>query len=151
MGQAKQRQAEINALKAQLTTVRFFAIRHCEDGQKEFALSEVSFNTKLVNNKAALLREICLKDWLHTPPVGLIAEYLVQTTSYQVMAQMNNADIGYVINFHEVDQEMSALRNEKRYSCRQIMGMTRAKLDTYAAEFAKQLNDTGEYSVKHHA
>jgi hypothetical protein len=67
------------------------------------------------------------------------------------MAQMNNADIGYVINFHEVDQEMSALRKDKRYSCRQVMGMTQANLDIYAADFAKQLNDTGEYSVKHHA
>lgn len=151
MGQARQRKAEIDALKAKLTTVRFFAIRHCEDGQKEFAMSEVSFNSKQVNSKQALLREICLKDWLHTPPVGLIAEYLVQTTSYQVMGQMFNAEIGYVINFHEVDQEMLALHNEKRYSCRRVTGMSQEKLAEYADKFAKELADTGDYSIKHHA
>lgn len=147
MGQAKQRRAEIEQLKSKLTKVSFFAIRHCEDGSKEFALSEVSFNLKDASDKTALLREICLKDWVHTPPVGLIAQYLVQTTSYQVMGQLQNANIGYVINFHEVDEQRSS-KGEKRYSCRHIMGLSQDDLKNYADKFSQELNATGEYSIK---
>jgi hypothetical protein len=146
MGQAKLRAQEIQDLKTKLSTVHFFAIRHCKDGHKEIALSRVTLNPRQVNDRQALLREICLKDWLHTPPAGLIAEYLVQTKTYQFQSQMQTADIGYVINFHEVDQD-----NSRQYSCRVIMGMTSADLETWAADFAQQLNANGDYSVKYHA
>jgi hypothetical protein len=151
MGQAKQRSAEIAALKAAPTTVHFFAIRHTQYGFKQVVRAQVQLTPNRLNNKKALLREICLKDWLHTPPVEYIAEYLLQTTSYQLMAQQQfqMTDRGYVINFHEVDQELS---NDglTQYSCRQVAAMSLPALEQYAAKFAAELNVNGEYSIKMH-
>lgn len=149
MGQAKQRQAEINALKASKTTVRFFAIRHCENGEKEFVFAEASVG-KPVNNKNALLRHICVNDWLHTPPAGEIAEYLLQTNTYQTM-KMFQPDAAYVINFYEVDKEFSQKTGQKTYACRDIIGMSKDKLDAYARQYAEELKASGDYSVKDYA
>jgi len=151
MGQAKQRKAEIDALKARLTTVRIFAIRHCENGEKEFAHGEVSLG-KPVNDKTALLRRICMNDWLHNPPMDEIAEYLIQSNSYKTFSAFGtNTAHGFVINFYEVDEEFSRKTGEKTYSCRAIIGMPKNKLDDYAYKFADELKATGEYSVKDYA
>jgi len=151
MGQAKQRQAEIAALKASKTTIRFFAIRHCENGEKEFAHAEATIG-KPVNNKNDLLRHICVKDWLHQPPVSEIAEYLVQTNTYKMFSQFNNsASKGFVINFYEVDKEYSRQIGQKAFAAREIMAMPVEAVKDYAEKFAAELKATGEYSVKDYA
>lgn len=149
MGQAKQRKAEIQSLKASKTTIKFLAIRHCENGEREFAHAEASVG-KPVNDKTTLLRHICVNDWLHTPPAGAIAEYLLQTDTYKMMGQFH-PDAAYVINFYEVDKEYSQKTGKKTFACREIMGMTKDKLDAYAREIAEELKSSGDYSVKAYA
>lgn len=149
MGQAKQRKAEIEALKATKTTVRFLAIRHCEDGEREFAFAEATLG-KPVNNKNALLRHICMNDWVHNPPVDAIAEYLIQTNTYQTMKQFN-PDAGYIINFHEVDAEYTRQLGQKTYACREIVSMGNDALKDYAHKFAEELKAGKDYSVKEYA
>lgn len=149
MGQAKNRKAEIAELKASKTTVRFLAIRHCEDGEREFAFAEATLG-KPVNNKNALLRHICMNDWVHNPPVDAIAEYLIQTNTYAMMKQFN-PDAGYVINFYEVDKEFSLQAGQKTFSARDIMGMGKDELKDYAHKFAEELKAGKDYSVKEYA
>ena len=151
MGQAKQRQAEINTLKASKTTVKFLAIRHCEDGEKEFCHGEAQIG-KPVNNKNALLKHICVNDWLHNPPAGEIAEYIIQTFTYADMKMFNKEkEMAYVINFYEVDEEFSRREGKKTYSCRQILAMTPDKIKAYADMLSDELKAAGNYSVKEHA
>lgn len=151
MGQAKQRKAEIAALKASKTNIRFFAVRHCENGEKEFAHAEVTLG-KPVNGKNELLRHICLNDWLHNPPVEHIAEYLVQTNTYKMFSQFNNSDAkGFVINFYEVDEEYSRQVGQKAHSAREIMAMPVEAVKDYAEKVSAELKATGEYSVKEYA
>jgi hypothetical protein len=149
LGQAKQRKTEIEALKASKTTVRFLAVRHCEDGEREFAFAEATLG-KPVNSKNALLHHICMNDWVHTPPVDAIAEYLVQTNTYAMMKQFN-PDAAYVINFYEVDKEFSIREGKKTYSCRDIIGMTPEKIKEYAHNLSEELKAAGDYSVKEYA
>jgi hypothetical protein len=151
MGQAKQRKAEIEALKASKTTVRFLAVRHCEDGNREFAHAEATIS-KSVNNKNELLRDICLNDWLHNPPAGEIAEYLVQTNTYSTTTMLNkNKEMAFIINFYEVDKEFSRREGKKTYSCRDIIALTPNKLKEYASLLAEDLQSAGDYSVREHA
>lgn len=151
MGQAKQRKTEIEALKASKTTVRFLAIRHTEDGEREFCHGEVNIG-KPVNSKNALLQHICMNHWLHTPPMGEIAEYLIQTRTYEDIKMFNKEkEQAYVINFYEVDSEISAKIGKKSYSCRQIWAMSPEKVKEYADLLAKELGENSEYSVKEHA
>ena len=147
MGQAKQRKAEIDALKAQKPrNYGILAIRHCEDGQTEFAYYGADY-LKPKNDKNALLRHICLKDWGHNPPAGLIAEYLFQTTTFKMFG--DNPDIeSFVINFYEVDDEMTAKRGEKAYSCRHILGGTADHARETAERLKTELSKTGRYSIK---
>ena len=53
MGQARQRKAEIDALKASSTAVSFVAIRHLKDGKPEFVHATVDlfgqFKAQLVD------------------------------------------------------------------------------------------------------
>ena len=150
MGQAKQRSAEIAACKAAPKTVHFFAIRHHQDGLPEVVRAQVQLTPNRLNNKNFLLREICLKDWLQTPPVEYIAEYLLQTTSYQLMEQQQfqMTDRGYVINFHEVDQALS-INGDSQYSCRAVVAMSLNALKQYADHVAaQQLNANAQYSIK---
>ena len=148
MGQAKQRKAEIDALKAQKPReYGILAIRHTEDGQREFVYFAADYN-KPKNDKNALLRHICLKDWAHKPPAGLIAEYLWQTTSFNMFG--DNPNIGaFIMNFYELDEEMTAKTGEKRYSCRLVSGGTAEYVKDYAYKLSKELSDSGDYSVKH--
>jgi hypothetical protein len=151
MGQAKQRKAEITALKESKTTVRFLAIRHTEDGEREFCHGEASIG-KPVNSKNALLRHICVNNWLHNPPAGEIAEYLIQTNTYADMKMFNKEkEMAYVINFYEVDSEMSIRQGSKTYSCREIWAMTPDKVKEYAVMLADELKAAGDYSIKEHA
>lgn len=151
MGQAKQRQAEITALKASKTTVRFLAIRHTEDGEREFCHGEASLG-KPVNNKNALLHHICVNDWLHNPPAGEIAEYLIQTNTYAEMKMFNKEkEMAYIINFYEVDEEFTRREGKKTYSCRQITAASPDNVKKYAKMLADELKATGEYSVKDYA
>lgn len=151
MGQAKQRKAEIDSLKSVKKIVNILAIRHTEHGSREFCHGIVEIK-KPVNDKNALLHHICVNNWGHNPPLGHIADYLVQTRTYADMKMFKKQDdVAYVINFYEVDTEISALQGKKTYSCRQIWAMPTEKVKEYALTLAEELKATGAYSVKEHA
>ena len=147
MGQAKHRKAEIDALKAQKPrNYGILAVRHCEDGQVEFAYFGADYH-KPKNDKGALLRHICLKDWVHTPPAGLIADYLWQTTTFKMLGDNPNVE-SFVLNFFEVDDEMTAKRGEKAYSCRHILAGPADHARITAENLKNNLSKTGRYSIK---
>ena len=150
MGQAKLRKAEIDALKASKTTVQFLAVRYCENGETEFAHAEVQMG-KPRNDKNSLLQHICMNDWVHTPPVQHIAEYLLQTKTYEMFSKFSNGDEGYIIHFYEVDEEFSRKNGQKTFSCRDIMSVPRDALKEYARKLADELKAAGDYSVEEYA
>ena len=121
--------------------VSILAIRHTKLGQPEF----VYFKTNVCrpkNDKSALLRRICTKDWVHTPPAGYIAEYLFQTNSFAMFDGMGQTD-GYVINFYESDYD-----RPDTYSCRDIIAGNAASIKDMADDMGRQLAQSNDYSVK---
>ena len=147
MGQAKLRAKEIEQLKAKpAKEFGILAIRHCQDGSKEFAHFAATYK-KPTLNKNDLLTYICMKDWLHTPPAGAIAEYLWQTNTFAMMEKFNGAE-AFIINFYEFDKEISARKGDKVYSCREIMAGSRERVQAHADQLAKELAANSEYSVK---
>jgi len=146
VGQAKNRKAEINALKsAPKKTFSILAIRHTECGSREMVCFQASY-AKPVHNKKDLLAYICLKDWLHTPPVGAITDYLFQTNTFAMTEQFGIT--GYEINFYEVDDELTAKNGNKTYSCRLIVGCDAETVGNRADALAEELAASGLYSVK---
>ena len=149
MGQARQRKAEIDALKSRSTAVSFVAIRHLRVGKPEFAHATVDLFGKTLNNKDHLLHHICLKDWGHNPPVEAIAEYLTMTQTYSMFRSMHD-NPGWVINFYEYDEEFSK-PGKPAHSCRNIMAVGDAdSLIDYAKGLKDILKDAADYSVKEH-
>ena len=148
MGQAKHRKAEIDALKAKKPReYSILAIRHCEDGQTEFAYFGGASYHKPKNDKKALLRHICLNDWGHNPPAGHIVDYLWQTTTFNMFGDQPGVE-SFVINFYEVDDERSAIAGEKVYSCRHILGGSADHARVTAENLKNDLSKTGRYSIK---
>jgi hypothetical protein len=147
MGQAKIRAKEIAALKSQpAKEFGILAIRHCQDGSKEFAHFAATY-AKPKLNKNDLLTYICMKDWLHTPPAGAIAEYLWQTNTFAMMEQFSGAE-AFVINFYEYDEEISARKGDKVCSCREIIASDRGGVQAYADQLGLEFASDPEYSVK---
>lgn len=120
MGQAKNRKAEIAQLKQTKRLVKILAIRHCADGQSEFAYFGAELPSDVRNSKNALLSHICLNNWLHTPPAYEIAEYLVQTDTFKEMKQFGVSAAAFEINFFERDTDPSG---RSTHSCRMIYGI----------------------------
>jgi hypothetical protein len=148
MGQAKQRKAEIDALKASPTAVSFMAIRHLRVGKPEFVHATVDLFGQTKNNKDHLLQHICLKDWGHNPPIEAIAEYLTMTQTYSMFRSMHD-NPGWIINFYEYDEEFS-LPGKPAHSCRDIISIGDAEsLVDYAKGVVESLSDA-DYSVKEH-
>lgn len=155
MGQAKQRQAEIAALKAAgprvmpVLEVDILAIRHTRIGKPEFVYFTANLG-KAKNSKDALLHHICTRDWLHNPPGDYISEYLVQTNTYQHTQLFGkDGDRAYVINFHEIDEEFTAKNGKPTYSCRQIWCGDRDGIRAMAEDMRKGLDDA-DYSIRQH-
>ena len=147
MGQAKLRAKEIAELKAKpAKEFGILAIRHCQDGSTEFAHFAATYE-KPTLNKQDLLRYICMKDWLHTPPAGAIAHYLWQTNTFAMMEKFNGAE-AFIINFYEFDEEISARKGDKVFSCRKIMASNREGVQAYADQLGKEFAANPEYSVK---
>jgi hypothetical protein len=147
MGQAKLRAKEIAELKAKpAKEFGILAIRHCEDGSTEFTHFAATY-AKPTLNKNDVLSYICMKDWLHTPPVAAIAEYLWQTNTFAMMEQFGGAE-AFTINFYEYDPEISARKGDKVCSCREIMASDRQGVQAYADQLAKEFAVNPEYSVK---
>ena len=146
MGQAKNRKAEINALKsAPKKTFTILAIRHTECGGREMTAFDAKY-AKPVHNKNDLLGYICMKDWLHNPPVGAIADYLFQTNAFAMTEQFGFT--GYEIHFYEVDDEFTAKNGKKTYSCRNVIGGSSDAIVRSAEALAEELAASGQYSVK---
>ena len=147
MGQAKLRAKEIEQLKNTVgKEYQILAIRHCEDGSKEFAYFAANHKKPTVP-KDQLLSYICLKDWIHNPPTAAIADYLWQTNTFNMLESFQGAE-AFEINFHEFDAERSAIRGEKVCSCRMIVGGTKSSVNQRALELKDTLAKTGEYSIK---
>jgi hypothetical protein len=147
MGQAKLRAKEIEQLKnAKGKEYSILAIRHCEDGSKEFCYFQAS-PEKITFAKNDLLSYICLKDWIHTPPAAAIAHYLWQTNTFQMM---NNFDYveGFEINFFEYDPEISARKGDKVCSCRTVVAGKKESIEQRAHQLKEELAQTGEYSIR---
>jgi len=155
MGQAKQRKAEIAELKAAgarvmpTLEVDILAIRHTRIGKPEFVYYTANLG-KAKNSKDALLHRICTRDWLHNPPCDHIAEYLVQTNTYQ-HTQLFGKDgsRAYVINFHEIDEEFTAKHGKPTYSCREIWCADRDGIRDMAKNMRDGLDDA-DYSIRQH-
>lgn len=135
MGQAKNRKAEIAALKAQpKQLIKVFAQRNGKFGVIEF----VSFGfipEAGLNNKTALLSKIATSVWGHSAPTDLIADYLVQTNSYAMMSKMQKP-VGYFIEFFEDDKDRPGM-----YSCRTVMGIrTEEQFDAFAKQKMAELS-----------
>jgi len=153
MGQAKQRKAEIDALKAAgprtmpTLEVDILAIRHTRIGKPEFVYFTTDLG-KTKNPKDVLLHRICTRDWLHNPPSDNIAEYLVQTNTYQHTQLFGKeGDRAYVINFHEIDEEFTAKNGRPTYSCRQTWCSDRASIRDMAKDMRNGLDDA-DYSIR---
>ena len=147
MGQAKQRKAEIEQLKnAPGKHYKILAIRHCEDGSKEFAYFGAEYE-KPTHNKADLLNYICCKDWVHKAPAGAIADYLWQTTTFAMLGKADYVE-GFEINFQEYDKEISARKGEKVYSCRRVVASTAEIIEQRAHQLKDELAKTGQYSIR---
>lgn len=147
MGQAKIRAKEIEQLKnTKGKTYSILAIRHCEDGSREFAYFEAD-REKPTLPKNDLLAFICLKDWLHNPPAPAIAHYLWQTNTFQILESANYIE-GFIINFYEYDREMSAKKGQKSFSCRQIIASKKEEILKQAHQLKQELAQTGEYSIQ---
>ena len=147
MGQAKLRAKEIEQLKNTVgKQYPILAIRHCEDGSKEFAYFAANYKKPTVP-KDQLLPYICLKDWVHNAPTAAIAEYLWQTNAFNMLESFQGAE-AFEINFYEVDAERSAIKGQKVYSCRMIVGGTKSSVNERAIELKDTLSKTGEYSIK---
>lgn len=147
MGQAKQRKAEIEQLKkAKGKAYSILAIRHCEDGSKEFAYFEAN-REKSNFPKHDLLAYICTNDWVHTPPVSAIAYYLWQTNSFQMLSDVDSVE-GFEINFYEYDAEISAKKGQKCFSCRAIVAGDKESILERANQLKEELAQTGEYSIQ---
>ena len=117
MGQAKLRAKEIEFMKSHSQSIPVIAVRHLKDGQMEIT----AFRTvahKPVNDKGALLQEICCKMWGHKPPVECIFDYLLQTLSYKTAKEMGMKNPGFKINFFEpgADKDIPP----QNHSCREI-------------------------------
>jgi len=149
MGQARRRKAEIEQLKASTLEIEFLAIRHCEDGLEEFFSAQCKVPQKPKIDKNSLLPYICLKPWLHTPPGYAVAEYLIQTKTFEMFN--DTTEYGYVINFYEVDQEITARKGQRSYSCREIMVVPRHSMKAVAEAKHKQHENNPNMDIKFHA
>jgi len=156
MGEAKRRKAEIRAIKAANNVEQklvIMAIRHCKDGNPEVTSFHTTYipknaksNTLTTNEKSALLKEICRKNWGHAAPAKLITLYLLQTQAFKFFSQIDN-DRGFVINFYECDPDSP---NGGSYSCRDIIAMPSDAVMDYAKEYCDNLaKNNPEYSVLH--
>jgi len=147
---AEAKQHFINLASSPTATIKIIALRHCEDGNQEFAVFEAAVNENHKRNKDDLLRAICLTDWAHTPPCQPIIDYLVKTNTYNTIKMLVNTNVyAYVINFHEVDKEMTAIKGEKRFSCRVIHTISdKAEWDKYTAQLEKDINDDPNMSLQ---
>ena len=144
MASTKQMQARAKAARKPQKARRevgILAIRHTRSGAPEFVHFALNvFRPK--NDKSALLRAICTKDWVHTPPCSHIAEYLFQTQSFAMFDGMGQAS-GYVINFYESDYD-----RPETYSCRDIIAGDRDSIKEMADDMQKQLAQGSDYSVR---
>jgi hypothetical protein len=141
MGQAKQRQAEIQALKARVVMTPVIALRHLTDGTFEMVSFQAVLPAKGKNDKSALLEAICCKDWLHTPPVDFIIDYLLQTKSYQGAGQY-----GYLINFYEPGADEDAPVGA--HSCRLIAAYQAERHAEIQENFMNEMKQNKLMSVK---
>jgi len=135
--------AKANKVQPSVAPIKILAVRHCADGNQEFVSFQGNIG-KSFNSKDALLRHICLKNWVHTPPAAQIEEYVGQTQAYAMFKQMGMNFAGIELHFYEVDED-----RPNTYSCRQIMGI---KSDAYffarSESLAAELAAAGDYSVK---
>jgi len=144
MASTKQMQARAKAARKPQKASRevgILAIRHTRSGAPEFVHFAATV-CRPKNDKNALLRAICTKDWVHTPPAGYIAEYLFQTQSFAMFDGMGQAS-GYVINFYESDYD-----SPETYSCRDIIAGDRDSIKEMADDMQKQLAQGSDYSVR---
>lgn len=140
MGQAKLRKSEISALKAAPKAMtNIIAVRHLVGGKCEFAAFAVVLPKTPTHNKNNLLEFICCMDWLHTPPAGAIAEYLIQTNSFKMTSSYG--EMGYVLNFYEPGADPSIPAGQ--HSCREIGAYPSSKAsemrEMYTAKFANEM------------
>ena len=149
MGQARRRKAEIEQLKASTLEIEFLAIRHCEDGQEEFFHTQCKVPQRPQFDKNSLLQYICLKDWLHTPPASAVAEYLIQTKTFEMFSDPK--EYGYIINFYEVDKEITARKGQKSCSCRDIMIVPRHSMKAVAEAKLREHEHNPNMDIKFHA
>ena len=115
MGQAKNRAAEIQALKNTPRLLNVLAVRHGANGVKEFVSFGFDANAKPKNSKNSLLPKICLNVWGHSAPVAYIAEYLLQTDTYKAASVLNLT--AFELNFYEKDVDP---QGRETFSCRGI-------------------------------
>jgi len=130
------------------TTLRILAIRHCKDGVNEFASYAIDVNENHKRDKSRLLEAICCNDWLHTPPVQPIADYLVKTNAYNTLKMFSQDFYGWTINFHEVDEQLSAMRGEKVYSCRIIHPVDKEEWDKLNDDIRKTYSEDPSLSLQ---
>ena len=144
MASTKQMQARAKAARKPQKASReigILAIRHNRLGKPEFVHFAATV-CRPKNDKNALLKTICTRAWVHTPPAGFIAEYLFQTQSFAMFDGMGQAD-GYVINFYESDRDRPGT-----YSCRDIIAGDAASIKDMADDMRKQFAVSGDYDVR---
>lgn len=144
MASTKQMQARARAArnpKKASREIGILAIRHTRSGEPEFVHFAATV-CRPKNDKNALLRAICTRDWVHTPPCGHIAEYLFQTQSFAMFDGMGQAS-GYIINFYESDYD-----RPETHSCRDIMAMSKDSVKEMADHMQKQMAQGSDYSVR---
>ncbi len=145
MGQAKLRAKEIAELKSRMVDLEILAIKHYPDSRPEMVHYNIQIPAATKNNRDHLLAYICQREWLHNPPAQAIAEYLLQTKSYEMFSQFN-PDNGYIINFHKSDPD-----RPNTHSCRDIIATPREALKEMAHDMGKEFAQDSEYSVKQYA
>ena len=99
----------------EVSTFNLCAVRHFKNGLVELTVFE-ALDMKPVNDKNALLSEICMKPWGHNPPANHINDYFIQTQTYQMHKGLGIKN--FIVNFYEDDEDTPGT-----HSCREIMGV----------------------------
>lgn len=144
MSKAAQRRRsaqQARARSARPVDLTILAIKHYPDSGPEFVFFRAQRSSVPVNSKDRLLSHICLRDWLHQAPADAIAEYLIQTKSYQMFSRFDR-DCGYIINFYESDPD-----RPDTHSCREITAAPREAIREQARLLAQELSQDQAYSV----
>jgi hypothetical protein len=121
--------------KFQGPTTKILAVRHTADGHQEFAAFEAGSVFPHKYSQAVLLAHICLKDWVHTPPMDAIYAYLKNTKTYTAAKSMGMSCDAWIVNFYESDRD-----RPNTYSCREIVRITADDFHTITNNYKNGLD-----------